>query len=75
MSEDSKKVNSVEKKGFFKGLKTEFNKIMWPDRPTVINKSLAVVVATAVLAIVIAILDYLIGLGLTGLTQLTELIG
>mgnify|MGYP003295261700 CR=1 FL=1 len=70
MSEDSKKVNSVEKKGFFKSLKTEFKKIMWPDKPTVINKSIVVVIATAILAIVIAILDYLIGLGLTGLSQL-----
>lgn len=70
MSEDSKKVNSVEKKGFFKGLKTEFKKIMWPDKQTVISKSVVVVITTAVLAMVIALLDYLIGLGLTGLSQL-----
>lgn len=69
MSEDSKKV-SVEKKGFFKGLKTEFKKIMWPDKSTVISKSIVVVITTAVLAIIIALLDYLIGLGLTGLSQL-----
>ena len=67
MSENSKKVNSVEKKGGFKALKVEFNKIMWPDRPTVISKCIAVVLATATLSIAIALIDYLINLGLTTL--------
>ena len=70
MGEDSKKVNSVEKKGFFKSLKAEFNKIMWPDRQTTINKSIAVIAVSAILAIVIALFDYLIALGLSGLTHL-----
>ena len=70
MSENSKKVNSVEKKGFFKSLKNEFNKIMWPEKRTVYTKSVAVVIITAILAIVIALLDYLIGMGITALTQL-----
>ena len=38
MSENSKKVNSVEGKGGFKALKNEFNKIMWPDKKTIVNK-------------------------------------
>ena len=39
MGEDSKKVNSVEKKGFFKSLKAEFNKIMWQiDKLQLINQ-------------------------------------
>ncbi len=66
MSENSKKVNSVEKSGF-KALKNEFNKIMWPDRQTVINKSVAVVVTTAVLAVLIAGLDYVINFAMTTL--------
>ena len=70
MGEDSKKVNSVEKKGFWKSLKAEFNKIMWPDRQTTINKSVAVVVVSTILALVIALFDYLIAFGLSGLTQL-----
>ncbi|MBE5936370.1 MAG: preprotein translocase subunit SecE [Lachnospiraceae bacterium] len=65
MSENSKKVNSVEKKGGFKALKNEFNKIMWPDRATVVNKSIAVVITTTVLALVIAGLDYVINLAMT----------
>ena len=66
MSENSKKVNSVEKSGF-KALKNEFNKIMWPDRKTVINKSVAVVITTALLSVVIAGLDYVINFAMTTL--------
>lgn len=67
MSENSKKVNSVDKKSGFKALKNEFNKIMWPDRKTVVNKSVAVVITTAVLSIVIAGLDYVINFAMTTL--------
>ena len=67
MSENSKAVNSVEKEGFFKSLKKEFKKIMWPDRPSIINKTIAVVLVSASLAIVIALLDVLIGMVLTQL--------
>ena len=67
MSENSKKVNSVESKGKFKALKNEFNKIMWPDRQTVINKSVAVVVTTAILGVLIAGIDYVINFAMTTL--------
>lgn len=68
MSENSKSVNSVEKKeGFFKSLKKEFNKIMWPDRSSTTSKSIAVVAVTAALAVVIALLDVLIEMVLTQL--------
>ena len=65
MSENSKKVNSVEKKGGFKALKNEFKKIMWPDKQTVINKTIAVVVICTLLAIIIASIDVVLDLGLT----------
>ena len=67
MSENSKKVNSVENKGKMKALKNEFNKIMWPDKKTVINKSTAVVITVTILGFVIAGIDYLINFGLTKL--------
>ena len=67
MSENSKKVNSVDKKGGFKALKNEFNKIMWPDKKTVTNKSTAVIIATTILALVIAGLDYVINFVMTTL--------
>ena len=67
MSENSKKVNSVESKGGFKALKSEFNKIMWPDRKTVTNKTIAVVVISALVATLIAVVDFMLDFGLSKL--------
>ena len=39
------------KKSFFKGLKAEFNKIVWPDQETVGKQTVAVVAVTAALGI------------------------
>ena len=67
MSENSKKVNSVDSKSGFKALKNELNKIMWPDRKTVTNKTVAVVVISALLATIIAVLDFMLDFGLSKL--------
>ena len=50
---------------FFKGLKAEFNKIVWPDQETVGKQTVAVVAVTAALGIIIAILDFIIKWGLS----------
>ena len=55
-----KKVNSVESKGKFKALKNEFNKIMWPDKQSVVNKTIAVVLTSTALALIIAGFDYIV---------------
>lgn len=52
------------KKDFIKGLKAEFNKIIWPDKETLTKQSIVVVVTTVVLGIVIAVLDLIIKFGL-----------
>lgn len=52
------------KKDFIKGLKAEFNKIIWPDKETLTKQSVAVVTSTVVLGIVIAVLDLIIKFGL-----------
>lgn len=52
------------KKDFIKGLKAEFNKIIWPDKETLTKQSVVVIVATIVLGIVIALLDLIIKFGL-----------
>ncbi len=54
--------NSAEKQkgpGFFSGLKSEFKKIVWPDRQSTLKQSVAVVAISVVLGVVIAILDYI----------------
>ena len=54
------------KTDFIKGLKAEFNKIIWPDKDTLLKQSVAVVVvvSTVILGIVIAALDLIIKFGL-----------
>lgn len=56
MAESAKK-DKAPKKSWFKGLKSEFNKIIWTDRKTVARQTVAVVAITVVLGLVIAILD------------------
>ena len=54
-------VNSVKttentpKKSWFKGLKAEYKKIMWPDRKTLATQTTAVVVVSIALGIIISI--------------------
>ncbi len=48
----------TQKQSFFKGLRTEFRKIVWPSQDTVIKDTIYVVVGSAVLGLVIAILDF-----------------
>ena len=51
------------KTSFFKGLKTEFRKIIWPTKDTVKKETTAVILSTAVLGAIIALLDACIKLG------------
>lgn len=56
MAESAKK-EKAPKKSWFKGLKSEFNKIVWTDKKTLGKQTVAVVSITVVLGAVIAILD------------------
>ena len=51
------------KKSWFKGLKSEFKKIAWPDKETLVKESAAVIVITIILGIVIALVDMGINAG------------
>lgn len=55
------------KKSWYKGLKAEFKKIIWPDKKTIIRETIAVIVVTIILGLIIAVLDYAIGLGVSAL--------
>lgn len=52
------------KKSFFKGLKAEFKKIVWPDRDTVTKQTAVVVTVSVILGIIIAILDLIMKYGI-----------
>jgi len=47
---DAEKKVKAPKKNWTKGLQAEFKKIIWPDRPTLVKQTVAVVVITAILA-------------------------
>ena len=51
------------KKSWFKGLKSEFKKISWPDKETLVKESAAVIVVTVILGFVIALVDMAIEYG------------
>jgi len=56
---------TTKKKGsFFKGVKKEFKKIVWPDKPTLFKESAAVVVVSVILGAIIAFVDAAIKFGL-----------
>ena len=55
-----KKTEKPQKKSWFKGLKAEFKKIMWPDRKTVAKQTVAVVLTSIALGIIIKILDIIL---------------
>lgn len=58
------------KKGRLQGLKSEFHRIIWPDKDTVVKETTAVVVATVILGVIIALLDFVIKAGLDKILQL-----
>ena len=51
------------KKSWFKGLKSEFKKIIWPDKASVARQTTAVVLITVALGIIIVVIDYLLQIG------------
>ena len=65
--------DSAEKKArpsFFKGVKAEFKKIIWPDRKATVRQSVAVVAISVVVGVIIAILDYVIKNGVNFITSI-----
>ena len=64
MAETKTTETTPKKKGFFKGLKAEFGRIIWPDKDTVWKESAAVLAVSVILALVIAGMDVLIQIGL-----------
>ena len=51
MAETKTTETTPKKKGFFKGLKAEFGRIIWPDKDTVWKESAAVLAVSVILAL------------------------
>lgn len=70
MGDTAKNTENTPKKSFFKGVKSEFKKIIWPTKDTLVKETGAVVVISVILGIIIAAIDYGVTLGLDKLLQL-----
>lgn len=51
------KSEKTQKKSWFQGLQSEFRKIIWTDRKTLVKQTVAVVVITLLLAVLISVFD------------------
>ena len=56
-------VEKAPKTSWFAGLKTEFSKIFWPDRKSLVRQTIAVVAVSVVVGLIIALLDWAIQYG------------
>ena len=73
MSEVSTKAadtGSTSNRGkFWNGVKQEFRKIIWPNKPTLIKNSASVVIVSVILGAIIAIVDRVILYGVNFLVK------
>ena len=62
-------VEKAKKKSWFKGLKAEFKKIIWPDKKTLVKQTVAVIVCSICLGILIWMIDVVIQYGIDFLVR------
>ena len=72
MAETKKGAETVaeKSKGWFKGLKAEFTKINWTSRDDVTKQTVAVVVVSVLLGVLIAVIDFLLQSGINFLVSI-----
>ena len=58
-----------QKKSWFKGLKAEFAKIIWPDQKTLTKETAAVVLSSVVIGVIISIVDLVVRFGIEFLVK------
>lgn len=54
----------TQKTSWFKGLKAEFKKIIWPDQTSLTKETIAVLVVSVFLGLIISALDFIIRFGI-----------
>ena len=59
---ETERTEKAQKKNWFKGLKTEFGKIVWPKKNTVAKETATV--AAIVLGIAVAVFDFFVQYGM-----------
>ncbi|MBR0163486.1 MAG: preprotein translocase subunit SecE [Lachnospiraceae bacterium] len=63
MADEAKRVKGEDRGtsaagGFFKGVRREFSRIMWPSREDIVKQTFAVVLLSVLLGVVISALDF-----------------
>ena len=58
-----------QKKSWFKGLKAEFKKIIWPDRNSLVKETTAVLVVSVLLGAIIFVVDFVVRIGIEFLVR------
>lgn len=67
---ETKNAPKAQKTSWFKGMKAEFKKIVWPDQKSLTKQTIAVVSVSVVLALIIKILDMVMTFGIDRLLTL-----
>ena len=58
-----------QKKSWFKGLKAEFKKIVWPDQKSLTKETAAVVIVSVVVGVIISVVDVIARFGIEFLVK------
>lgn len=58
-----------QKKSWFKGMKSEFNKIVWPNRKSLAKETIAVLVVSVLLGVIISVVDLITRFGIEFLVR------
>ena len=55
---------------WFRGMKSELKKVVWPTWSQVVNNTVVVVVISLLVALIVGVFDFLAGQGITALLSL-----
>ena len=58
-----------QKKSWFKGLKADFKKIVWPDQKSLTKETAAVVIVSVVVGVIISVVDLIARFGIEFLVK------
>lgn len=64
MGETANTQEKPVKNSWFKGIKAEFNKIVWPDKESLVKQSAAVIAISLILGVIISVFDLIVKYGI-----------
>ena len=70
MGDSVKSDNAPKPVKFWNGVKAEFKKITWPDKDSLLKQSVAVVIISIVVGVIITVLDFALQYGVDFITTL-----